>query len=471
MKAVEHDGVWWSPDDPAKERVGTLRFDPVDGATLKLIVPAEKFDLFPELAGYERLFGITTTGKAVTLIRCHDRSTRGTLGRAPRPIEIHANELIIGSHCAIDPPVSKVSVRFRHLNEWYGRSAVRMNTAVKLPDFAAEYQAAPPIILHDDSKVRVSLRSGLLGGVRAHRAKIREHMHIDIETASPTPLSELRKIAQACGDLLSIACLDLCDVREMVIQFPAGEDAPAHSGAFYAVPIYKNRRSRKRRGAFILFRYSQVEDRVPAIFSAWLSQTEKLYVARVLYFAGIYGGGFVETKLLALTQAAEAFHRRFYLPGLYMPPDAFDEQVRRPMKASIPVFLEPSFRQSLRDRLKHANELSLRKRMRELVSDHCLALKTLVGCPSDWVNPIVDHRNEFTHFPVPPDTKPPFKTDPDRLLRYNFFLKLLLEASFLHVMGFSNDEIAAQARKCEVYRQLAAQFFRSEANGGEAAPV
>lgn len=44
--------------------------------------------------------------------------------------------------------------------------------------------------------------------------------------------------------------------------------------------------------------------------------------------------------------------------------------------------------------------------------------------------------------------------DPEQVLRYNFVLRLLLEARFLEVVGFTSEGIAAFARRAEVYRQL-----------------
>jgi ApeA N-terminal domain 1/Apea-like HEPN len=461
VKSLRHDGVWWAPEEPTQKRVGILRFNGIDGARLELIVPADKPDVFPELVSYDRLFGLTTDGKAITLMHSYERSSRGTLGTTPRPIEIYANQVIVGSHCSsTDPLVSTVSARFRHLNEWYGRSGLSRDAAVKPPNFSAQYSRPAPVVLHDNGSMRVLLRSGMSGAIGAHDAHIRERIHIDVVAATPTPFSELYRVVQACGDLLSIACLDLCDARELTLTFPATDTDRQPYAHFHAVPIYKEHSTRKRGPAF-LFRYEDIQDVAPAMFEAWLSQIDKLHSARVLYFAGAYGGGFLETKLLALTQAAEAFHRRFYPPGLFIDPSSFEAQVRRPLTAAIPAFLEPSFRQSLKSRLKFANELSLRRRMRDLVRDHSDALKTLVECPPDWIGPIVDHRNEFTHFPIPGESEETSEPDPERLLRYNFFMRLLLEACFLHALRLQTDRIAHLISQCDTYRKVKERFFSS----------
>ena len=93
----------------------------------------------------------------------------------------------------------------------------------------------------------------------------------------------------------------------------------------------------------MLFRFSDIEGRASEVLGAWLSQSEQLHDARALYFSGVYGRGFIEGKLLALTQAAEAFHRRFY-PGLYMDEEAFETNVFQPLKKAMPSSIDEALR-------------------------------------------------------------------------------------------------------------------------------
>jgi hypothetical protein len=168
----------------------------------------------------------------------------------------------------------------------------------------------------------------------------------------------------------------------------------------------------------------------------------------------VYGQGFLETKLLALTQAAEAFHRRFY-PGLYMDTQDFALSVFEPLKASIPALVSDAHRASITSRLQFANEFSQRRRMDALFREHVETLRILVASPETWVDPIVAHRNAFTHFALSTHVA----QDPERVLRYNFILRLLLEACFFKVVGLTTDEIAALVRRSESYRKVRVRFF------------
>ena len=78
MDSFEHDGVWWDPDRPDRQLVGTLRFDAATGATLTVTAPADHANPFRQLESYERIVGATTDGRAVTLIDCFEQASHHT---------------------------------------------------------------------------------------------------------------------------------------------------------------------------------------------------------------------------------------------------------------------------------------------------------------------------------------------------------------------------------------------------------
>lgn len=138
----------------------------------------------------------------------------------------------------------------------------------------------------------------------------------------------------------------------------------------------------------------------------------------------------------------------------------FETQVLPALKAAIPEVVGPDHRRAIKDRLQYFDEFSASQRLKALFTDHVDALRVLLDDPVALVRAILTHRNAFTHFPDPP---PKRTRDAERVLRYNFVLRLLLEACFLKVAGFSTEEIAAFARRSETYRQLKVQFFRDPA--------
>jgi hypothetical protein len=456
MQHFEHEGLWWDPADRNDQWAGTLSFDRRDGIALSIVEPLRS-PRFGGGASPALIHGVTTDGKAVSLLRCYETSVRMNFGAAgaSRVITVGANALIVGFHAEdTDPPLSAASLSLRHLTDWWGRTGLDLDPTVERPNVVVRYTAADPLQLRDDGAFRVSLRTALSGSVGKGKATLHESVTFEIEAATPVRLSEFHRRVRECADFLSIACLALCEINELELT-AAGDDRDVR-GTFHAVPIYRSREGRTASIVHMLFRAQDVEHRLPELFGAWCSRADDLHDARALYFAGAYGGGFIEGKLLSLTQAVEAFHRRFRA-GLYMDQDAFANEVLAPLVAAIPATAPEPLRRSLRDRLRYGNEFSQRRRFRALFGEYAPALETLALNPVAYVDPITDHRNEFTHFD-PGQRTADAEVPPERVLLYNFLLRMLLEACFLESMGFSRDEIVTLLRRSQTYLQLSLRF-------------
>ena len=434
MESFQHDGIWWAPNDPGQRWVGTVRFDKRNEITLKLTVPVERPVLKSPRQSYDSLLGRTTDGTAITLLncRCYKRPAfDGLFGDAPKAIALIANSLILGFHVdTVDPLISSASILLRNVTGWWGRSGLEVDMA-KYPDLVVRYTPPDSLVLQDGGKFQVSMQSRCLCSEEAltnNRVTLLEETRFEVRASTPRPLSEFEHIIQACGDFLSIACLTWCETDELKLLLPAVKDSTAKVGTFHAVPIDRSRGiTHKGMPHKMLFRFNDIKDRPSKFFRSWLSHAEELYYVRALYFAGAYGGDFREEKFLFLIRSLEAFHRRF------------------------PVML----REGTNERVR----FTLRERLDSLVQKHAEALHALVADPPAYVDGIVEHRNKFTHFdfdPKSPELNDENSVEPEyvRVLLYNFLLKLLLEACFLEMMGFTTNQIAKLFRRSETYGQL-----------------
>jgi hypothetical protein len=179
---------------------------------------------------------------------------------------------------------------------------------------------------------------------------------------------------------------------------------------------------------------------------------------RSLYLSAAYGKGFLEIKLLARAQAAEAFHRRFSEGSdRYMDQAAYDRDVLVPLEKAIPTHVGASHRQSLGGRLRFGNEYSFRKRLTLLFEEHEAALTAAIPGPTSWIAPLVDYRNALTHHPVA-ESEP--TTNTTKLLQCNYVLTILLELCFLKAMGMDAAQIEKLAKGCGRYAQIRERFFQ-----------
>ena len=457
MDHIEYDGIWWHSPEPDHAWPGTVRFDRRQGTVLTVRVDNQKPEPFGPLREYELIHGVASNGIPITLINCFDRLSQGSSFTTSRRLEIYANEMIAGLHCdSADPMLSVVTVRFAHMNEWWGQSGFENDPSVKLPDFAARYKTKRPLVL-SEGPFRVSIKPYAIGSFSARQVLIKEQIVFEIESAEPRRLSEFQRITKMCNDFLSVACSALCEIEEFSVVPPRLEGDRPRMGTLHAVPFLKNRERRKSSSAKMLFTFSDIAARPQTLFAEWLNKTDKLEDARTLYMVGLYGGGYVEHRLLALTQAAEAYHRRF-LHDRYMNDAQFETDVLAPLNAAVTSNIDPSHRAAILARLKFANEFSLRRRFRDLFRLHSDTLSILVDEPADYESPIIAMRNEFTHFPVPASGARVARANRDAAFLFIWILRLLLEACFLTEMGFTRDEVVGLMRRSDVYRQMSRRF-------------
>jgi hypothetical protein len=459
MNSFEYTGYWWDAREPDTEWAGTLRFDPTEGALLTLTVPVDKPTFHRELQEYPVIHGTATSGEPITLLRCFDQHVSGAW-HGPHRREIFAHVVVVGFHSEVDPMISVVSVAFRHLDVWWTQSAIRADLSVPMPDFAVRYTCPSAVTVRADENFDVKLVSGLSSSASRHKYILEEQIHVEIKAReNARPLSEFQTIVHACQDLLTVACQTFCHVDELRLLPPEVEGEPRRLATLHAVPIYKPADERAPSPSDLLFRFADISDRAQEIIGGWLARAENLKPFRSLYLSGVYGGGFLEVKLVALAQAAEAYHRRCY-DGVYMKRDEFEERVLKPLTAAIPNSLDSSFQSALRKRLHHADEYSLRKRLTLLFSEHEEALATVVSDPKRYIEPIVRHRNEFAHQPV--DASEPASDHGEELLRCIFVLRFLLDMCFLKTMGFTGEEMKQFAARADTYRRIKQTFFRAE---------
>jgi hypothetical protein len=405
----------------------------------------------------EIVHGRGSDGKLFTLIDCYDGHTRGSLFGVPRPLKIRANALIAGFHSNVaDPVLSSVSVSLRHLRDWWGKSGIVTEPSAAFPYFSARFEASEPALLYSGETFRVAVRQSAQAVTAIFEASIRDTTSIDIEAATPQPLSEFQRIVAVCQDFLSIACASFCDVDELFLLPPKGDDGTRLLGSYYARPRHRDERRLSSVRSCRLFGPDENRAKLQERFSAWLSKDRELFDARMLYREGVYGRGVVEHRLLALTQGVEAFHRRFH-SGEYMDQAQFETSVRAPLTAAIPASLEASHRAAIASRLKFANEYSQSKRFTDLFTKYSSILDLLVPSSIELAKPIVEVRNEFTHFPVPQRSSDRDKGRKHalRVIRYNWVLRLLLESCFMQPMGFSIGEIRSCVSESGTYRQMA----------------
>ena len=179
MKGFEHTGFWWDPRDPATKWPGTLKFDPVAGATLSLTISLHPSQIFGTSREFDVLHGETTGALEITLLDCFERS--GT--------DIFANAVIVGFHAdQRDPPLVVAAAVIENLTEWWGQNALAHEPALKFPHIGVRYTQPGATDIHADATIRTSIRSSPLASFERKSVSIEEEIRIELTASEPQPL-------------------------------------------------------------------------------------------------------------------------------------------------------------------------------------------------------------------------------------------------------------------------------------------
>lgn len=181
----------------------------------------------------------------------------------------------------------------------------------------------------------------------------------------------------------------------------------------------------------MLFRFSDLQDGAEGMINKWIDSYKEYKNAFDLYFlAQLKPTLSWSVKFMSLTQGLEAYHRT-KSDEKYMEDDEFKVERKKVIKQ-----FPKKDRNWFGAKLNYANELTLRDRIKKLISP----FEKYIGGDREpqLINYIVDTRNYLTHYDSKLEPKAAKGAD---LYKLGIKMELLFELHFLDLMGFSQDEI------------------------------
>jgi hypothetical protein len=142
-------------------------------------------------------------------------------------------------------------------------------------------------------------------------------------------------------------------------------------------------------------------------------------------------------EFLSLMQVLEGFHRGL-LGGVYTPPDHY-AIVEAALTDAIPPEVAEDHRTALRSRIKYGNEVSLSRRIRELLKRLSVEIRQqILGRDGTMSQRWIDTRNYYTHWD---EGLRPNVFGSQELFHANLRLRHFVRALFLDLMGVSQEAI------------------------------
>lgn len=190
----------------------------------------------------------------------------------------------------------------------------------------------------------------------------------------------------------------------------------------------------------ILIEFNEMKDK-QTILNNWFKINEKYKPLLDIYFMNFTNESYLEYQFLSYSQALESYLRKNEkYPDNYMEIDDY-ENIKNQMNDFIGELIKnDDHKNSLKNKIKFGNEISLRKRLKELTNDlknYKSINKIIDGNKNNFISEVVDARNYYTHY----DDSSNFKKNNEKLRILTFKLKILIELIILKELEFDKEFI------------------------------
>lgn len=465
MQSYDSRGSWFLPGTPDRVVRGILKYSPATGAELVIDGLLEDLDSPLELRRYDTILGTMDDGTEVTLYDTFMASVD----------TIVANQVFLGHHLRGRDEIRCLEIRaeYTHLNEWallVGHD-IWTGEQTRLSGIEVDYHQAPTEyrvlltvphheVLYQSNRFTAYLEivctPPSLRAVQTD-ATVKQRAVIRLVFTDPTALDECDRLVVQIRDFVALASIRPVHVSSLQIMVPSEKPAsrPWIDVLRAAASPVEDNKARHR----MLFYYSQVRSRISDLLDQWFGKAELLEPVRALHSVMTYDrAGYLELEFISIVQALESYHRRFR-QGRYVDDVVYSNHVLPALVGAIPIGngISSEFRDTLKGRMRHLNEYSLKKRIKhildELGADLC---EGFIDSPKAFAQKVADTRNYLTHYS--PGLKDSSATR-SRLLVLALKLKIILELCLLGELGLTHDKIVGLFRECSKY-QMSLKWFR-----------
>ena len=473
------NGMFWFPCAPDKKSSGTLRISEDGEATLEMM-DHHHYGLRNVINDSDkpvRILGITSqTG--VTLDGCTITNTHWSmLSQTTFMIEV----VYWGAHYEEDEAVtfSKMEFSVEHLNEWLHTQPIQ--NLAKSEDGSEQFitytsgmshrwsqndelsvSYTPPkdvrISLQNDVDMRLCFSYNATTG--PFRVNISAEPYILLESRVECGIEEFLSLIHKIRAFLSFSIDKAISLGPLTgyskeLTGYRGDPAKQVPVNVYSTSDHSSLSQRKLRSTDIFLPYQAVEDQMEVILNKWIDcyQVDEFEPSINLYSAVLSQPDmYLDVKFLFYAQSLEVLHRRLS-DETVMASEKFGS-LRTAMLNAVP----DNWKGHFCGRLNHANEPSLRRRLRMLLKD----FSELYGVNSkgreSFANKVVTTRNYLTHYDKNLKSE---AADDQELFDLTRKLKSLLQLHFLQLIGLDKQTIVEITRQHPSYHHRMMRLWKS----------
>jgi len=438
-------GYFWLPESPGNLIPGTLTIS--NGGTISLeIIGTFDLDFLTDLQNAKmelpRIHGTVEGRGDLTLDDCrYNRKSVSLTGGISKSL-IGAKFLVFGAHFPIDQPFEFDSVSFSvdGLDEWMSISGFRVSSDFETKSYQLSFSLPDQEVFSLNEELQIVLCCEGTFPLMPTRSEIRlvQNASIRLNSKSKRPFKDYSPVIFKISTFLSFFLDRTVSLRfvsarsgDFVRKYPDGKEFPIDFSLFYqSIPFESELPTIECRD--ILATFPQFKSEFGSIIGSWFRAYDEIGPSMHLYFASRSGAHrFIDARFISMAHCLETFHRR---TSNSVRMDTAEYEVR---VNSIIDNCDKSWREWLKGRLTHGNELSLRNRLAEIIDG---IGEGFIGRSEakQLVNEIVDARNYLTHYSKDLEEK---AAKGGKLWSLCMKMEAIFQIHLLKIMGLSSEAI------------------------------
>lgn len=433
-------GYWKLPSDEKYNISGHLTFNPSTGGLLEVMGTFGNQDERTLEEYHPIIHGFTTNGMKLTLLGCHGIGSTNLPGIST--LEVFVKTILIGSvhfEEVSDLVFHGANCHFLGLDEWVGIDGFnRQGTEEELSKIS--YQQPEKINLWNSDQEKIFLwfhRRGPKLQFFSKKRQIKQQILFGLEFYEDRNLEQILQRISMLRNFISFALADTTFITKITLI----SKQATNKAKFFQVLMPTNEFNINARSFSnhqnMLFSFSDIKENYTDIFKSWFDLYEKLRPVIELYFQSInnvYLGG--ENYFLNLMFALETYHRRTSSELKF---DKTDYQtLSDALRHTVKELSNKKYADWLESALRYGNELSLRKRLTNILNTTHAELIVRIGDTERFISKILDTRNFLVHYDAPLESR---AIKSNKFPSYNLKLKILLQICILKELGFNDKQV------------------------------
>ena len=438
-------GYFWLPSEPDEKLPGTLSIS--DGGHIELEVLHQLGEMRTPFGDEKRVIGQIENDEIVTLDDCFFKGRQGSIGISKSLIHVGRAFIGVPYDDGEIPLFNTLTFSVEGIDEWVGISGIEFDLQHEEHAAAISYQYPAEVSLNLDNGMQLLITFGL--GTRISRikeARISQKTYFILTSQDARELEDFISVVRKITHFLCFAIDQTVSLDSMSAtsdnlrrNIGDGTTAPSLINIYFSSRPYSTDEP-KIQEHNMLFGFGRIQSDVQKKIKNWIEAYEETYPAFDLYFSAKRDEQrHLDEKFLTLARGLEAYHNRKF-DEKRMDDAEFDELVE-----NIVNQCPEEHRKWLNGVLKHANKVSLRKRLKDIIEP----FKEVIGNGTKrgkLIGRIVDDRNGLTH--ANPDFN--LKTADEVKDLWTLYLKteLIFQLLLLWSIGFSLEDINSIVANC-----------------------